>query len=151
MANRFQRGNFVVSDLDRSVEFYINVLGMDLDFVKESEPDSYSYIVFNISRERRLRFAMLSYPDQARVMALTEIDGELDPLQQPIRSAIVIEVPDFDGTITRAENYSCHVFPEEQLLTPDGREGRQVGIQDPDGNLIVIYFITHHPNQESDQ
>ncbi len=151
MANRFQRGNFVVSDLDRSVEFYTNVLGMDLDFVKESEPDSYSYIVFNISRERRLRFAMLSYPDQARVMALTEIDGELDPLQQPIRSAIVIEVPDFDGTVTRAEDYSCHVFPEEQLLTPDGREGRQVGIQDPDGNLIVIYFITHHPNQESDQ
>ncbi len=151
MANRFQRGNFVVSDLDRSVEFYTNVLGMDLDFVKESEPDSYSYIVFNISRERRLRFAMLSYPDQARVMALTEIDGELDPLQQPIRSAIVIEVPDFDGTVTRAEDYSCHVFPEEQLLTPDGREGRQVGIQDPDGNLIVIYFITYHPDEKSDK
>ena len=151
MANRFQRGNFVVSDLDRSVDFYTNVLRMNVDFIKESEPDSYSYTVFKISRERRLRFAMLSYPDQPRVMALTEIDGGLDPLQQPIRSAIVIEVPDFDGAITRAEDYSCHIYPEEKLFTPDGREGRQVGIQDPDGNLIVIYFITHHPNQESDQ
>ena len=35
MANRFQRGNFVVSDLDRSVDFYTNVLGMDVDFIKE--------------------------------------------------------------------------------------------------------------------
>jgi len=151
VANRFQRGNFVVSDLDRSVEFYTNVLGMNIDFIKESEPDSYSYIVFKISRERRLRFAMLSYPDQPRVMALTEIDGGLDPLQQPIRSAIVIEVPDFDGAITRAEDYSCHIYPEEKLFTPDGREGRQVGIQDPDGNLIVIYFITCHPDEKSDK
>ena len=87
MANRFQRGNFVVSDLDRSVDFYTNVLGMDVDFIKESEPDSYSYIVFKISRERRLRFAMLSYPDQPRVMALTEIDGGLDPCSN------LLEVP----------------------------------------------------------
>jgi len=72
-------------------------------------------------------------------------------LQQPIRSAIVIEVPDFDGAITRAEDYSCHIYPEEKLFTPDGREGRQVGIQDPDGNLIVIYFITYHPDEKSDK
>ncbi len=62
MANRFQRGNFVVSDLDRSVEFYTNVLGMDIDFIKESEPDSYSYIVFKISRTHSaLLFAGTEY------------------------------------------------------------------------------------------
>ena len=31
------------------------------------------------------------------------------------------------------------------LVTNDGREGREVGIVDPDGNLVVIYHITSTP------
>jgi len=34
------------------------------------------------------------------------------------------------------------VYPEDKLITKDGREGREIGIVDFDGNLVVIYLIT---------
>ena len=33
------------------------------------------------------------------------------------------------------------VYAEERLVTHDGRVGREVGIADRDGNLVVIYYI----------
>lgn len=45
---RFQRANYVVSNLEESYKFYLEVLGFELTFEKESEPDSYSYDVFSI-------------------------------------------------------------------------------------------------------
>ena len=39
------------------------------------------------------------------------------------------------------------VAPPHLGVTQDGREGREVGILDPDGNLVVIYFITSYPGQ----
>ena len=61
---RLQRANFVVSDLDRALVMYRDVLGLEVTFIKDSEPDSYSYPVFRIDSRARLRFAVLSAPDQ---------------------------------------------------------------------------------------
>ncbi|MEM7283147.1 MAG: VOC family protein [Pseudomonadota bacterium] len=139
---RFQRGNFVVSDLDRALTFYRDVLGFKLDFVKDSPDDSYSYDVFEIDRSKKIRFAVLSTEDQVRVMALTEIeDTVLAPCPDPRRSAIVVEVGDVDRVVTGADGIGCHVYREEELHTHDGRVGREVGIVDWDGNLTVIYHI----------
>ncbi len=139
---RFQRGNFVVSSLDRALTFYRDVLGFRLDFIKDSPEDSYSYDVFEIDRSKPLRFAVLSTEDQVRVMALTEIQGaKLADCPNPRRSAIVIEVGDVDKVVNGAAEIGCHVYREEELHTHDGRVGREVGIVDWDGNLTVIYFI----------
>jgi catechol 2,3-dioxygenase-like lactoylglutathione lyase family enzyme len=140
---RFQRGNHVVSDLDRALEFYCGILGMSLEFSKESAPDSYSYPVFGFPREARLRFAVLNTPAQPRVMALTEVRGiSLPPPALPRRSAIVLHVPDFDRVVAEARRAGLEVFPEERLVTNDGRTGREAGIVDHDGNLVVVYHIT---------
>ena len=139
---RFQRGNFVVSDLSRALTFYQDVLGFRHDFTKDSPEDSYSYDVFEIDRSKPLRFAVLSTEDQVRVMALTEIQGaELQVCPDPRRSAIVVEVGDVDKVINGATEIGCHVYREEELHTHDGRVGREVGIVDWDGNLTVIYHI----------
>ena len=40
---RFQRANFMVASIDAALPFYRDVLGLKLDFVKDSAADSYSY------------------------------------------------------------------------------------------------------------
>jgi catechol 2,3-dioxygenase-like lactoylglutathione lyase family enzyme len=139
---RFQRANYVVSNLERALEFYVGVLGLTLDFVKDSEKTSYSYPVFDIPNDAEIRFAVLSAPDQPRVMALTEITNcELKPVSNPRRAAIVLETIDVDAVANRAKDAGFKVCEEGELITFDGRIGRELGIIDADDNLTVIYSL----------
>ncbi len=139
---RLQRANFVVTSLEQSLKFYQEVLGFSLDFVKDSPDVSYSYDVFEIERNQSIRFAVLSTNSQARALALTELAGaELAPVPMPRRAAIVLDVADVDAVVAGAKALDCHVYEEEELITHDGRVGREVGIVDFDGNLVVIYHI----------
>lgn len=138
---RFQRANFLVADLEKSLGFYRDILGFEVAFIKESERDSYSYPVFEIPADRMLRFAVLTTATQPRVMALTEVSGGLPATARPRRCAIVVEVPDIDNVVAASRAAGLQVYDEEHLVTQDGREGREVGIVDFDENLVVIYFI----------
>ncbi len=139
---RFQRGNHVVADLPRALTFYRDVLGFDVTFVLPPNPDSYSYPVFDISRDAVMQFCVLSTESQERVMALTEIKGVvLAPTPHPRRSAIVLEIDDPDAVMAGAQALGLQVYDEEVLHTKDGRVGREIGIVDFDDNLVVIYKI----------
>lgn len=140
---RFQRANVTVSNLEESYRFYRDVLGMEITFEKVSEADSYSYDVFEIDHRHQLRFAILSTPTQPRVMALTEVTGpSLEEPPLPRRAAIVLEVADVDRVVADAQSLGLKVYHEDLLETHDGRRGREVGIVDRDGNLVVIYRIS---------
>ncbi|MBY0306655.1 MAG: VOC family protein [Sphingomonas sp.] len=139
---RFQRGNHVVSDLERALTFYQGVLGFDVTFTLPPNPESYSYAVFDIPRTAVMRFCVLSTDTQERVMALTEVKGvDIAPLPHPRRSAIVLEIDDPDAVMAGARALGLTVYDEEVLKTKDGRIGREIGIVDFDDNLIVIYKI----------
>ncbi|MDJ0749997.1 MAG: VOC family protein [Woeseiaceae bacterium] len=138
---RFQRANYVVRDIDKSLELYRDVLGFEVAFILDSPEDSYSYPVFEIDQSHSLRFAVLSAPGQPRVMALTEVPAEMPTVPFPRRAAIVIDVTEVDAVIEGARAAGCEVYEEEELVTHDGRRGREVGIVDFDGNLVVIYNI----------
>ena len=139
---RFQRANFVVRDISRALNFYVDVLGFEVTFEKGHNPDSYSFPVFEIPGEAKLGFVILSAPDQPRVMALTEIQHvDLDPVPYPRRSAIVLDVADPDAVMEGARKLGLKVYEEERLETHDGRIGREIGIVDYDDNLVVIYRI----------
>ncbi|CAM3722985.1 VOC family protein [Litorimonas haliclonae] len=140
-ALRFQRTNFVVADLEKSLTFYRDVLGFELAFSKPSESDSYSYDVFELPK-KQMQFAVLSAPGQPRIMALTEIEGGLGYQEKERRSAIVLETPEIDRIVTESKALGLKVYHEDKLVTKDGREGREVGIADFDGNLVVLYLIT---------
>ena len=84
---RFQRANYLVSNKERALLLYRDILGMNLDFMKVSEEDSYSYDVFDIDDSIPIEFALLSYENQPRVMALTILgDGNLEKNPLPRRS-----------------------------------------------------------------
>ena len=138
---RFQRGNFIVRNIEKSLTLYQDVLGFELAFIKDSPDDSYSYPVFQIDKSHKMRFAVLNTESQVRVMALTEVPAHLPPAPHPRRSAIVLEVGDVDAVCEGARAAGCHVYEEEELHTHDGRVGREVGIVDFDDNLVVIYKI----------
>lgn len=139
---RFQRGNFVVADLDKALTFYEGVLGFEVAFRLGDNPKSYSRSVFDIPEDAELGFVTLSLPGQERVMALTEITKtDLAPVPHPRRSAVVLEVQDCDEVMAGARDLGLLVYPEEVLKTHDGRVGREIGIVDFDDNLVVIYFI----------
>ena len=136
----FQRANYIVANMERALEFYVGVLGLTLDFEKDSEKTSYSYPVFAISNEADIGFAVLSAPNQPRVMALTEIRNiKLESVPHPRRAAIVLEVSDIYGVAKRAKDAGFAVFDEGEFETPDGRKGPEIGIIDADDNLIVLY------------
>jgi catechol 2,3-dioxygenase-like lactoylglutathione lyase family enzyme len=140
---RFQRANFVVRDIATSLTFYRDVLGFEVAFQKDHTPESYSIPVFEIPREARIGFCVLSTPEQPRVMALTEIKNiDLAPVPHPRRSAIVLDIADPDAVMARAKKLGLHVYEEGQLVTNDGRSGREIGIVDFDDNLVVIYTIS---------
>ena len=139
---RFQRANFLVRNLETAYRFYCGVLGMSLTFEKDSEPDSYSYPVFGIDPAHVMRFAILSTPSQPRVMALTEVqDDNLGQNPTPRRAAIVLDIADIDREVEASRDLGLTVYHEDLLVTHDGREGREVGILDADGNLVVIYHL----------
>ena len=138
---RFQRANFVVADIEKALTFYRDVLEFDVSFIKDSEPDSYSYEVFQLPN-RPMKFAVLSTPQQRNVMALTEIKSGLGYQSEARRSAIILEITEIDRVIEQSKALGLTVYPEDKLVTKDGREGREIGIADFDGNLVVIYLIT---------
>ena len=139
---RVQRATYLVSDLDRALTFYRDILGFALAFVKDSAADSYSYPLFDIDRRAKMRFAVLSTPSQPRSFALTEITGvPLPPPNAPRRAALVLNVPDIDPIIAAAKAAGLTTFAEERLVTQDGRVGREQGLLDFDSNLVLVYTI----------
>jgi catechol 2,3-dioxygenase-like lactoylglutathione lyase family enzyme len=142
MSIRFQRGNFVVADIEKSLTFYRDVLGFSVEYILGHNPDSYSIPVFEIPEGAELGFAALNTPTQQRVMALTQITKvDLAPVPHPRRSAIVLEADDPDAVMAGARALGLTVYDEEVLYTKDGRTGREIGIVDFDDNLVVIYKI----------
>ncbi len=89
-----------------------------------------------------LDFAILSLPDQPRIMALSGIKNvPLEPVPYPRRGAIVLDVADPDKAMAESAALGLKVYDEGRLETHDGRIGREIGIVDFDHNLVVIYQI----------
>ena len=97
-----KRPCLVVSDLERSLTLYRDILGFQLDYIGEASPNSYLYKVFQIPSEAQIRFAALSTPHEIRALALTEVKGIVLPsYPPPYRAATVVQVEDVPPSLNR--------------------------------------------------
>ncbi len=139
-AVQIKRPNLIVSDLDRALTVYRDILGFTVFAVDASGPDSYSYPVFLFPKEAKLRMATLNTATGVRILALTEITGSpLPPHTVPHRTAIVIEVKGIEQIVSRLTAAGLKVVPAKTSKTPEGMTFTEQAFEDHDGHLVVLY------------
>lgn len=137
-----KRVNLLVRDLDRSLAVYRDILGFRNAQVSQSSPQSYSYPVFRLPAQAKLRFCTLDSATEVRALALTEVTGiELPAPGSIVTSAPVIRVEDFDEVHARLKTAGLDVVEPRRSKTVEGRDFNELAFTDPDGHLVVIYEL----------
>ncbi|WP_094458313.1 VOC family protein [Niveispirillum lacus] len=138
----YKRATILTTDLDRSLTFYRDLMGLKVEVEMPLKPTSYAYVMFNIDSKAQMRMAMLSSDTQQRTLAIIEVKGA--PIHMPTAPrphAMVLQSPDLPGMAARARERGLTVFKELDLTTVDGRQGKEQGLLDPDGHLVILYQL----------
>ncbi len=137
-----KRTALVVSDMERALTVYRDLLGFQLNSLTQSGPTSYSYEVFALPRDTPIRFATLnSGPDQQRSLALVE-SARIVPhaAQAPRPTALVINANGrFDAILAGARAMGLAVIEPRALISQTQGAGIEGAFLDHDGHLIVLY------------
>lgn len=137
----FKRTNLLVSDLDRSLSVYRDILGFELAGRAKAVDDSYIYELFQLPAEAVLHFALLSAGSgQQRVVALVEVTGvEIVRRQAPYTSSVVLGVTDLAGIIGKIRGLGLDVAPANLGSGVDGSQFVEQAFVDFDGNVVLLY------------
>lgn len=137
-----KRPNLVVSDIERSLTIYRDILGLDASDISTSSATSYSYPVFKIPEGAQIRGATLHEPGEQRVLALTEL-ATLNlprPSAAPHMSAVVIGVTGLEGKFEQIEALGL-TTTEPKIAGGVDFDFVEQAFVDFDGHLIVLYEV----------
>ena len=144
VGTHLKRNTILVADIERSLTIYRDILGFTIDKITVSEDDSYSYPVFRLPPEAKMRFCTLNSVEEVRALALTEVKGiELPKYTSgPILNGNVIRVEDLNGVMEKIKALGL----EHTELETDHDEERnftfnEQSFVDFDGHLVVIYEV----------
>ncbi len=138
-----KRVNFLVADLERSLSVYRDVLGFEVFAITESSPTSYSYPVFKLPPEAKLRFASLNSATEVRGFAITEVKGVELPRPAGIHvSTPVIRVADLIDKLARLREMGLEVVDPVESVNAEGLKFVEGAFVDLDGHLVVLYEFT---------
>jgi len=119
---------YMVSDLDRSLAFWIGVLGFRVAYRRPED-----------------EFAYLEHPDGAQMMIYTRDGGwETGPMEQPFGRGMIFQVYVREvATVSArvaAAGLPFYVAPRERWRHWGDRLGgqREFLVQDPDGYLVMV-------------
>ena len=137
-----RRPTLVVSDMDKSLSLYRDILGLRLGSLKEDPKDSYVFEAFNIPVEATAMHATLDSDTEKRTLSLVEYKNlpEIDAQNEARRAAVLVNANGrFDDIKSSLEEDGYHLLSSHAL----GANGIEMGFIDPDGHLIVIYDINY--------
>ncbi len=138
------RHTILVTDLERSLTLYRDVLGMKVSKINQSGEDSYSAVFFNMPRGSQKRFAYLSGEDgRENILGLAEVPGLELPRADGIRTAAWVQtVADVEGVMEQVQAMGLElVEPIEFVSRETGTPGLEAGVIDFDGHLIMFYGL----------
>jgi hypothetical protein len=138
----YKRQLYVVTDMERALTLWRDVMGLQPGEITTSGPNSYSREVFNIPARAAMRFCTLSAgPNQVRTLALLEVRGVRLPRKTGIRTtgAVINANGRLDAIITAARAKGLTVMEPRVLESAAQGRGIEQGFLDWDGNVIVLY------------
>jgi hypothetical protein len=129
----YKRQLYVVTNMERALTLWRDVLGLQPGEITISGPNSYSREVFNIPARATMRFCTLS--------ALLEVKGVRLPAKNGIRTtgAVINANGRLDAIIGSARTMGLTIFGPRVLTSQGQGEGIEQGFLDWDGNVIVLY------------
>lgn len=154
---RLKRSLLFVTDLKRSLDFYENVIGLEVYAVDQRYSLDQTTIgnkIFNTAEGTRRRVAQLNTSSETRGIALREVDEPFEVPQTPRVSTILFEASDILGIRDRAEAYGTEIIgPTLGFMPAKGDAPRlrymEMGILDPDGHVIA-FFKYYEESAEDD-
>jgi len=140
-----QRAAMIVTDLDASLAFYQDVLGLTLTSRSDYSSENFR-IIFNVPKGVTTEFALLDAKDrQARPIGLVEIDGVTSDVNANRISApaIVFGTENMDGIYARAQEAKVEIqLKPAPLIGFSGDPiGREMSMYDPDGVRVILFEI----------
>jgi catechol 2,3-dioxygenase-like lactoylglutathione lyase family enzyme len=134
---------YTVSDLDRSLRFYIDLLGCEVVATQEKQGGYLAAIVGY--PDAHVRMAHLRAPDSAHVIELFQYlapAGATAPLE-PVNvgtAHLCFVVPDLEAAYERLVAAGVEFFsPPVEVDTGINTGGRGVYLRDPDGIVLELF------------
>ncbi len=146
---RIKRISLMTSDIDRSIQFFTEVIGFSLDFEGTLPPNGEPFLgaVFNIDASLPLRRALLSTSKEPRGLFLIEHANTL-PANAALPTAVVtvIQVDNLSETMARAERFGVPITEMVTDVTPEGATFAEAMVTSPGGHALLLYQIAFAAN-----
>ncbi len=141
---RIKRISLMTPDIDRSIQFFTEVIGFSLDFEGTLPPNGEPFlgVVFNIDASLPLRRALLSTSQEPRGLFLIEHPTAPPPdAALPTAVVTVIKVDDLSESMARAERFGMPTTEMVTDVTPEGATFAEAMVTSPGGHALLLYQI----------
>ena len=135
-----KRPCLIVSNLQRSLKLYQDILGFELIYQNQASFGSYLYRVFNLPPEAQVTFAAFNTHHDPRALALVEVKGiSLPTRPMPFCCTLVIQISSLDSRIAAIRELGLAVIEPNRFTTEHKLSFVEQALSDFDGNRIMLY------------